>query len=156
MWDFWDTFSAWMVRAAAAVGGFFVGLYGGWDNVMTTLVYAMVMDYITGIIVALMGRSHKTKHGYLDSRVGFRGLLKKVLIMAAVGVGVMVDQAVGSDTATFRTAVALFFFANEALSIIENLGRAGVRPPHKLQKFLEQLKEEGDNDSSHDTKGGIS
>jgi phage-related holin len=68
----------------------------------------------------------------------------------------MVDQAVGSDTATFRTAVALFFFANEALSIIENLGRAGVRPPHKLQKFLEQLKEEGDNDSSHDTKGGIS
>jgi toxin secretion/phage lysis holin len=84
--------------------------------------------------------------------VGFRGLLKKVLIMAAVGVGVLVDQAMGSSTATFRTAVALFFFANETLSIIENLGRVGIRPPRKLQKFLEQLREEQD-DPSHDTKG---
>ena len=53
--------------------------------------------------------------------------------------GVLLDWDVGQGSAMFQTAVMWFYISNEALSLLENLGRCGVPIPKKLRDMLEEL-----------------
>ena len=130
------------VKTGAAIGGAIAGLFGGWDTVLMVLVGAMVIDYTTGWIVAILGNSLKTSSGKLDSQVAFKGLLKKGLCLFVVLLGALLDRAVGQQI--FRDMVCWFYIANEGLSIVENLALAGVPFPAGVKKALEQIREHND------------
>ena len=120
------------VIAAIATGA--VYLFGGFDVALNCLLIAIVLDYLTGIIKAYIKKE-------LSSEVGLKGILKKVGVLIVVMLGVLVDRVTG-NTGAVRTLVIYYFVANEGLSIIENLGAAGVPIPAKLKKALKALKKE--------------
>lgn len=138
------TSTAWdkVLKVLAAIGGAIAGAFGGFDVMMQVLVAVMVIDYITGWVVAILGNSAKTPNGHLSSEVAWKGLLKKGLALLVVLLGAMLDRAMGQDI--FRNMVVWFYVANEGLSILENLALAGVPFPQSVKRMLEQMREEHD------------
>ena len=113
--------------------------FGGWDTAMATLLVCICVDYISGSIVALVfHKSTKTETGAYNSAYGLKGLCKKCLMLLFVLVAVQIDRALGADYV--RDAVCIGFSVNEILSIIENLGLAGIPMPEMVIKALEQLQ----------------
>jgi len=136
----WDK----VVKTMAAIAGAVAGLFGGFDTMLLVLVAFMAVDYVTGLVVAWMGKSHKSDSGHLDSKVGFIGIARKGLMILVVLAGALLDRAMGTETSVFRNMVIWFYIANEGLSLLENLALAGVPFPARLTKALEQLKEKND------------
>lgn len=127
----------------ATAGAFISHSLGGWDASMKILVALMVADYITGVLVAAVwNKSPKSAGGALDSKAGFKGILKKCMILLLVWIGVLLDNATGANY--IRTAVVLFFVGNEGISLLENLGLMGVPFPAFLRRALEALRDQGD------------
>ena len=113
--------------------------FGGWDTAMMTLLVCISVDYVSGSIVALVfHKSNKTESGAYNSAYGLKGLCKKCLMLLFVLVAVQIDRVLGADYV--RDAVCIGFSVNEILSIIENLGLAGIPMPEALIKALEQLQ----------------
>lgn len=124
--------------AFAAIGGVIGYFLGGVDGLMITLIAFIAVDYISGVLVAIV--KHK-----LNSEIGFKGICKKVLIIALVGVANLIDIHVIRSGAVARTAVIFFYAANEGISIIENATKLGLPVPEKLKTILEQMKKEGND-----------
>ena len=123
--------------ALTAFGGIIGWYLGGVDGFMYALIAFVMIDYITGIMVAVVERK-------ISSEVGFRGIFKKVLIFIMVGIGNIIDiQLIGNGSA-IRTAVIFFYISNEGISIVENTAKIGLPVPGKLLNVLEQLKSKGD------------
>ena len=121
------------------IGSAFCWAFGGWDSALAALTVCMAVDYVSGSIVALVfHRSTKTETGAYNSAYGLKGLCKKGLMLLFVLVAVQIDKILGTDYA--RDAVCIGFCANEILSIIENLGLAGIPMPQAVTKALEQLQ----------------
>ena len=115
-------------------------VFGGWDAALSTLLICMAVDYISGSIVALVfHKSRKTESGCYNSAYGLKGLCKKGLMLLFVVVAVQADRLLGIDYT--RDAVCIGFSANEILSVVENLGLAGVPLPQPVLKALEQLQQ---------------
>lgn len=132
-----------ILAALAAAGAFLANALGGWDAVLKLLIALMAADYITGLAVAaIWHKSNKSDSGALDSKAGFRGLVKKCAILLLVYIGVLLDGAVG--THYVRSAVCLFFIGNEGLSLLENIGLMGVEYPEFMKNMLEALRDKGD------------
>jgi len=132
----------------SAVGTTIAYLMGGWDMALQTLVIMMAIDYGTGLMLAgVFKKSPKTEGGAIDSKVGFKGLCKKSLMLVVVLLAVQLDRAVNANDIA-RTAVIFFFVGNEGLSIFENITLMGVPMPNFLKKMFEQLK--SDNDVKED------
>ena len=132
-----------VLAAVAAAGSIAANALGGWDAAMQVLVALMVADYITGVLLAAVWhRSTKSASGTLDSKAGFKGILKKGMILVLVWLGVLLDRATGTDY--IRMMVVLFFVGNEGISLLENLGLMGVPYPEFLHKALEALHDQGD------------
>lgn len=123
---------------ATVIGGF-VALIGGWDKVMEILVILIIMDYLTGVGLAIKDKK-------LNSEVGAKGLLKKAAIFIVIIVAAQLDRIVDNPVNLFRTAAGLFFIANEGISILENAGKIGLPLPAFLKKALEQLKGRNDEE----------
>lgn len=136
----WDK----VIRMLAAAGGAIAGAYGGASTVMYVLLALMAIDYVTGLLVAAMGKSGKTEGGGLDSKVGFNGIARKALMLLVVLLGAQVDMAMGGASAVFRDAACWFYIANEGLSVLENMSLAGVPFPVTLKALLEQTKDKHD------------
>lgn len=132
-----------ILLAIAGVGSVLANLFGGWDVALQVLIFFMAADYITGIIVAaVFKKSPKSEGGALESRAGFKGLIRKGGILMLVLVAVWLDKLTGANY--IRAAVCLFFIANEGLSITENLGLMGVPLPKFLKNMLEAMKDKAD------------
>lgn len=122
-----------------AIGAAVAGYFGGWDNSLRALVIFMVADYITGLVVAgVFKKSTKTKTGRLSSKIGYKGLCKKCMILLFVLIGNQLDMVVGSNY--IRDAVCIGFMANELLSIVENAKLMGVPLPKIIDNAIELLK----------------
>ena len=129
----------------AGMGSILAETFGGWDAFLKALVLFMVVDYITGMTVALVfHKSGKTKNGGASSSVGFKGIAKKICIFLLVALATRVD--VMSKTNYVRNATIFFFIANEGLSVIENIGLMGVKYPTFLKKALEALKDKSEEE----------
>ncbi|WP_199615565.1 phage holin family protein [Paenibacillus alkalitolerans] len=111
-------------------------LYGGWSQVLGILLFLVIADYLSGFVAA-------AKEGKLKSTVGLIGIAKKVFIFVIVAVAHQVDLLLGQSH-VFRDATIFFYAANEALSILENAGRAGLDLPPKLKDAIEVLRGKGD------------
>lgn len=124
---------------SGCIGAALSWAFGGWDAAMAALVMCMAVDYISGSTVALVfHKSTKTESGAYNSMYGLKGLCKKGLMLLFVLVAVQIDRMLG--TAYVRDAVCIGFCVNEVLSIIENLGLAGIPMPEAMMKALEQLQ----------------
>lgn len=126
----------WFNAIVSAIATTFVFLIGGFDVAMSCLLIAIALDYVSGILKAFINKN-------LSSEIGLKGILKKVGILVIVMLGVLVDRVAG-ETGAIRTLVIYYFVANEGLSIIENLGEAGLPIPKKLKNALKALKKETD------------
>lgn len=135
MKDIWN----WIQVVFAAVGGWLGYVLGGLDGFLYALLAFVVIDYITGLMCAVLDKK-------LSSEVGFRGIFKKVLIFALVAVGHIVDQNVIGDGSVIRTAVIFFYLSNEGISILENTVHIGLPVPQKLKDVLEQLHNRSDKE----------
>ncbi|MBS5878947.1 MAG: phage holin family protein [Clostridium sp.] len=127
----------WLKVAAAALGGAATYLFGPWDAMILALVCVVAIDYITGVIKALILKK-------LDSNVGFRGLLKKVFIFALVALATVIDRMIPAANQAIRAAVIAFYVANEGISILENAGEIGLPMPGALRTALKKLSETGE------------
>ena len=128
-----------LVKIAAAVGGAIASFFGGWDSFLIAMIVFMAIDYATGVIVGFMQKSAKTEHGGLDSRVGWKGFFKKVVVLLVIGMATVLDGLAGTD-AIIRSAAIFFYIANEGLSILENLSLMGIPMPAVIKNALEQLR----------------
>lgn len=133
------------INFASVIIGIIGYAFGGWTLALQTLVFVMVVDYVTGLWVAFKKRSNKTKSGGLSSSVGAMGLLKKVAILTLCAVAYRIDILVHSEGLVYN-AVVCFYISNEAISILENLGKLKVKIPKKLRVVLDALQEEANGD----------
>ncbi len=141
--------------AFAGLAAAFSAAIGGIDMIVIGLGAAVVMDFITGITASIAEKS-------LSSSVGAKGIVKKFCIILIVGVVMVIDEMAGASH-VLRDAVCIFYITNEGMSIIENLGRAGVPIPSFITKFFEKLKETTDSKNAaaekatswEDTEAGI-
>lgn len=125
------------------IGSFIASVFGGWTASMTTLLLFMGLDYASGFIVAaVFHKSTKTETGALESRAGFKGLLKKGMVMVLVLVAYRLDLATGTGGTYIRDAVCIAFVANETISIIENAGLMGLKIPAVLENAIDMLKKD--------------
>lgn len=124
---------------AGAVGAVLGFMYGEVTGLFWALIAFMALDYITGVIVAVIEKR-------LSSEVGFRGLAKKLMILVFVSLGHIADMYVLGGTPVAMSAVMLFYIANEGLSIIENAGNLGLPVPKKLKDIMVQLKKESEEE----------
>ena len=120
--------------AFGLVGSFIAALFGGWDSALATLLIFMGVDYVTGLMVAAAGKSPK---GKLSSKVGWKGLAKKCIILLLVLVAARLDVVLG--TSYVRAGVCIVFLCNEVISILENAGLMGVPLPAALKNAVELL-----------------
>ena len=131
-----------LCTALGIIGAGISWAFGGWDAALAALIVCMSVDYISGSMVALVfHRSPKTETGAYNSAYGLKGLCKKGLMLLFVVVAVQADLLLGADYV--RDAVCIGFTANEVLSIVENLGLAGIPMPEGVKKALEQLQKKG-------------
>ena len=128
MKEFWNTIQL----AFTALGGWLGWFLGGCDGLLIALVAFVVIDYITGVMCAIIDRQ-------LSSGVGFKGIFKKVLIFLLVGVANILDVEVIGTGSVLRTAVIFFYLSNEGVSLTENAAHLGLPIPEKLKDVLEQL-----------------
>ena len=126
--------------AFAAVGGFLGWFLGGADGFLYTLIAFVALDYVTGVMCAIVEKK-------LSSEVGFKGICRKVLIFLLVGVANLLDVYVLGEAAVLRTAVIFFYLSNEGVSMLENAGRLGLPIPQKLKDVLAQLHQKGGDDN---------
>ena len=122
------------------VGGTISALFGGWNHLLTTLLVAMGVDFVTGLVVAgVFKKSQKTPNGALESNIGWKGIAKKGVTLLIVLIAHRLDLAIG--TTIIRDAVVIAFIVNEVISITENAGLMGVPVPSPIKKAIEVLKE---------------
>lgn len=114
------------------VGGFLCQWLGGWDVILKALVVLIVLDYITGVLKAIVTKT-------LSSQVGFIGLIRKIVIFIVVATAVTVQAVVG-DAIPLREIVIIFFICNEGISLLENASEF-VPIPEKLKDTLIQLRD---------------
>ncbi len=123
----------------AVLGTGFTYALGGWDKCFIILVSLMAVDYVTGVIAAVIA-------GKVDSEVGFKGILRKAAILLVIIVATQLDRLLNEGTWVFRTLVCYFYIANEGISILENVGKCGIPLPQKLVNALVQLKNKGEGE----------
>ena len=134
MKEFWNTIQL----IFSAVGGWLGYFLGGCDGLLYALIAFVVIDYITGVMCAIINRE-------LSSAVGFKGIFRKVLIFLLVGIANIIDVQVIGTGAVLRPAVIFFYISNEGVSLLENAGHLGLPIPEKIKTVLEQLHDRAEN-----------
>ena len=118
--------------AFALLGGIFGWLFGGFDGLFYALVALVIIDYITGVLVAIYEKK-------VSSVIGFKGISRKTMIFALIASGSIIDQHIIGSGNSIRTMLIVFYLANEGISIIENAGKVGLPMPEKFKNIFSQL-----------------
>lgn len=130
-----------IMSVSGVVGGYLLNLFGGWDAALIAMVIFMAVDYLTGLLVAgIFKSSPKSACGGLESKAGFRGLVRKATMLLIVLVACQLDLLLKTDFV--RSAVIIAFCVNETISIIENAGLMGIPIPGVLKRAISMLQEE--------------
>ena len=132
--------------AVAAIGGWLGYFLGGMDGMMIALIVLMTLDYVTGVMCAIVDKK-------LSSAVGFKGICKKVLVLMLVGVANIVDVHVVGAGSALRSAVVCFYLSNEGISMLENASHLGLPIPEKLKDILAQLHDREDKRYADESGG---
>lgn len=127
------------------MGGIIASLFGGWNSALITLIIFMIVDYLSGLVVAgVFHASRKTESGTLESRTGWKGLCRKCMTLLFVLIAHRLDMAIG--VTYIRDTVIIGFMANELISIVENAGLMGLPLPAIITKAIDILTKEANED----------
>lgn len=144
-----------IIEALAAAGGAVLSFFCGLPPIIWILLAVITLDYITGIVCGILGKSPKTEKGGLSSKEAFTGLLKKALILLVVLLAALLDRAVSLSAdiefAAVSGATCLWFIASEGMSVLENAAAMGVPVPQVLLQMLELFKRKGGDDHPPDS-----
>jgi toxin secretion/phage lysis holin len=121
------------------IGGWLGYFLGGCDGLLYALIAFVVIDYITGVMCAISDKA-------LSSKVGFKGICRKVLIFLLVGIANILDVQVIGTGSVLRTAVIFFYLSNEGISLLENAAYLGLPVPQKVKTVLEQLHDRSESE----------
>lgn len=135
MKEFWTSIQ----MVLTAVGGWLGWFLGRCDGLLIALILFMAVDYVTGVMCAVVDKR-------LSSTVGFKGIFKKVLILMLVGIAHMLDAAVIGTGSVLRTAIIFFYLSNEGVSLLENATHLGLPVPEKLKAVLQQLHDRAEKE----------
>jgi toxin secretion/phage lysis holin len=138
MKDIWN----WIQLALSAFGGVVGWFLGGLDGLLYALLTFVVIDYITGVMCAIIDKK-------LSSKIGFKGIFKMVLIFAMVAIGHIIDINLIGTGSVLRTAVIFFYLSNEGISFLENTAHLGLPIPAKLKAVLEQLHDRAEKEDEN-------
>ena len=134
MKEFWTSVQV----VFTAIGGWLGWFLGGCDGLMYALIAFVVVDYITGIMCAIVDKK-------LSSEVGFKGICKKVLIFLLVGMANILDVNIIGSGSVLRTAAMFFYLSNEGVSLLENAAHLGLPVPNSMKEVLQQLHDRAEN-----------
>lgn len=134
MKEFWNVIQL----VFAAIGGWLGWFLGGCDGLLFALIAFVAVDYITGVMCAIVDKN-------LSSAVGFKGICRKVLIFLLVGIAHILDAQVIGAGSVLRTAIIFFYFSNEGVSLLENAAHLGLPVPEKLKEVLQQLHDRAES-----------
>jgi toxin secretion/phage lysis holin len=130
-----------LIKLFISIGGAIASfLFGGWTQLMTVLVVFIVIDFVSGLILA-------GKNGKASSRELWFGVTRKIGTLAIVAVAHLLDTIIG-DAHLIRDAAIFFYLAGELLSLIENTGRLGVPIPPVITKAVQVLRGKSGDGSS--------
>lgn len=118
----------------AALGTGITWLFGTWDTALIVLVSFMALDYLTGVLRAIVNKE-------VSSDTGLKGIARKTVIFIVLIVAVLLDRLLNTGTWVFRTLICYFYIANEGISLLENCAGLGLPIPDKLKDALVQLKD---------------
>lgn len=135
MKEFWNSIQF----IIASIGGWLGYSLGGCDGLLYALIAFIVADYITGVMCAIANKN-------LSSEVGFKGICRKVIIFALVGIANILDVQVIGAGSVLRTAVIFFYISNEGVSLLENAAFLGLPIPEKMKIVLEQLHDRSESE----------
>lgn len=136
-------FLEWLTLAFGVLGSILSYFIGDMTPALYTLLMFMCIDYLTGIINAIVfHKSNKTTTGTYDSKIGFKGLIRKCGIILMIIIAFQLDKILGFNYV--KDGVTFAFLFNELVSIIENLGLMGVKIPDIIKNTLNVLKQKGD------------
>ena len=140
-----NTIKAIILTIIGTVGSIVTNWLGGWTEDLTTLIIFMGIDYAMGLaIAAFWKKSGKSKTGTLNSYSAWQGLIRKGCTLLVVLVGYRLDLAIGTNY--IKTAVIIAFIANEAISIVENIGIMGIPLPSAITKAIDVLKSKSEGE----------
>lgn len=125
----WEILYKTITTAVGAIVGY---IFGEWSVLLQILLAFVIIDYVSGLLASGV-------EGKLSSKVGFRGIVKKIMIFVLVAVGHLVDKAIG-DGSMIQNAIIFFYLGNELLSILENAGRTGLPVPEQIKNAVDVLK----------------
>jgi toxin secretion/phage lysis holin len=125
----WEVFYK---TVTTGIGAFVGYIFGEWSVLLQILLAFVIIDYVSGLLASGV-------EGKLSSKVGFKGIAKKIMIFVLVAVGHLVDKAIG-DGSMVQNAIIFFYLGNELLSILENAGRTGLPVPEQVKNAVEILK----------------
>lgn len=135
MKEFWN-----FIQLILSVIGGWIGYFvGGCDGLIYALIVFVVIDYLTGVMCAIVDKS-------LSSEIGFKGICRKVLIFLLVGIANILDVNVIGTGSALRTAIIFFYISNEGISLLENAAHLGLPVPEKIKTVLEQLHDRSDKE----------
>lgn len=141
MKEFWNTIQC----VFTAVGGWLGYFLGGYDGLLIALLLFMATDYITGVMCAIVDQK-------LSSKVGFRGICRKILILFLVNAGTILDTKVIGEGSILRTAIIFFYLSNEGISLLENATHLGLPVPQKIKSVLQQLHDKAEETKKEDAQ----
>ena len=141
MKEFWTSVQV----VFTAIGGWLGWFLGGCDGLMYALIAFVVVDYITGIMCAIVDKK-------LSSEVGFKGICKKVLIFLLVGMANILDVNIIGSGSVLRTAAIFFYLSNEGVSLLENAAHLGLPVPNAMKEVLQQLHDRAENGGNKNEK----
>jgi toxin secretion/phage lysis holin len=126
-----------MKQIAANSGFAFVGsigayLFGEWSQMLMLFFFVIIMDYLTGVMAAIVEKN-------ISSAIGYKGLIKKFGMVLIVALAHQLDQFTGQSV--IMTGAIFFFIANELVSITENYGRIGLPLPPQIKNVIKILRE---------------
>lgn len=128
----------WVQMIMILLGGYLGWFMGGVDGFMYALISMVLLDYLTGVMCAILEKR-------LSSSIGYRGIFKKISIFIMVATAHIIDEQIIGDGSVLRTAVIFFYCANEGISLLENASKMGLPIPEKIKDVLSKLKEQGGN-----------
>lgn len=131
----WHEVFAWFRGIGAIMCGILSYLYGDWNGLLIALIIVVILDYMTGLLKGWYTHT-------LSSEIGFKGILRKFLILMVVALAHVIDNCVGSGE-TWRNIAIVFYICNEGLSILENCVACGLPVPAKMKDALLSLEDKG-------------
>lgn len=125
----------WVTVMTALFGSFFGWFLGGFDKLLIALLIFVIIDYVTGVLVSVIQKN-------ISSKIGFKGICKKIFIFVLVGIANIIDTSILGTGEMVRGAVILFYCSNELISILENVSKTGLPIPDYLKTVVNNLRRE--------------